>query len=82
MGLGEGPSPWKLEGLQGRACSTPLVLAGNGAQIDTTTMAGRLVFGIFAAPAEFSGGELIRVSTRGEAGRVGLDPSAWPAGRR
>ena len=29
------------------------VLAGDGAQIDTTTAAGRLVFGIFAALAEF-----------------------------
>ena len=29
------------------------VLAGQGAQIDTTTAAGRLVFGIFAALAEF-----------------------------
>ncbi len=35
------------------------VLAGQGAQIDTTTAAGRLVFGIFAAPAEFER-ELIR----------------------
>ena len=30
------------------------VLAGQGAQIDTTTAAGRLVFGIFAALAEFA----------------------------
>ena len=29
------------------------VLAGQGAQVDTTTAAGRLVFGIFAALAEF-----------------------------
>ena len=29
------------------------VLAGDGAQVDTTTAAGRLVFGIFAALAEF-----------------------------
>ena len=32
------------------------VLAGQGAQIDTTTAAGRLVFGIFAALAEFRAG--------------------------
>ena len=32
------------------------VLAGQGAQIDTTTAAGRLVFGIFAALAEFERG--------------------------
>ena len=38
------------------------VLAGDGAQIDTTTAAGRLVFGIFAALAEFER-ELIRDRT-------------------
>ena len=38
------------------------VLAGQGAQIDTTTAAGRLVFGIFTALAEFER-ELIRERT-------------------
>ncbi len=39
------------------------VLTGQGAQIDTTTANGRLVFGIFAALAEFET-ELIRERTR------------------
>lgn len=39
------------------------VLTGQGAQIDTTTAAGRLSFGIFAALAEFES-ELIRERTR------------------
>ena len=38
------------------------VLSGQGAQIDTTTAGGRLVFGIFAALAEFER-ELIRERT-------------------
>ena len=39
------------------------VVAGAGAQIDTTTANGKLVFGIFAALAEFEA-ELIRERTR------------------
>lgn len=39
------------------------VLAGAGAQIDTTTANGRLIFGIFAALSEFEA-ELIRERTR------------------
>ena len=47
------------------------VLAGQGAQVDTTTAAGRLVFGIFAALAEFER-ELIRERTvAGARGRAG-----------
>ena len=66
---------WKLDRL-GRNLTHPVntvqeisargvglrVLTGQGAQIDTTTAAGRLVFGIFAALAEFEG-ELIRERT-------------------
>lgn len=60
------------------------VLAGHGAQIDTTTANGRLVFGIFAAVAEFEA-ELTHERTR--AGLVAArrpppedDPGRPPAG--
>lgn len=39
------------------------VLAGHGAEIDTTTAGGKLIFGVFAALAEFER-ELIRERTR------------------
>ena len=52
------------------------VLAGQGAQIDTTTAAGRLVSGIFAALAEFER-ELIRERTR-----AGLQVAKWARGRK
>ena len=41
------------------------VLAGQGAELDTTTASGKLLFGIFAALAEFER-ELIRERTRAE----------------
>ena len=41
-----------MHDLTGRVISLK-VLAGHGAAIDTTTAAGKFVFGIFAAPAEF-----------------------------
>jgi DNA invertase Pin-like site-specific DNA recombinase len=40
------------------------VLTGQGANIDTTTASGKLIFGIFAALAEFEG-DLIRERTMG-----------------
>jgi len=65
------------------------VLTGQGAQIDTTTAAGRLSFGIFAALAEFES-ELIRERTiaglqaaraRPKVGKkVHADQSAGPHG--
>ena len=51
-----------VEELQGRGIGLR-VLAGAGAEIDTTTANGRLVFGIFAALAEFER-ELIAERTR------------------
>ena len=52
------------------------MLAGDGAQIDTTTAAGRLVSGIFAALAEFEreldpGNAPWPSSSRGTFGRKG-----------
>ena len=50
-----------VEALSGRGVGLR-VLTGQGAQIDTTAASGRLVFGIFAALAEFER-ELIRERT-------------------
>lgn len=58
------------------------VLAGAGAQIDTTTANGRLAFGIFAAFAEFER-ELISERTQAglaaarARGRLGGRPARW-----
>ena len=51
------------------------VLAGQGAEIDTTTASGKLIFGIFASLSEFER-ELIRESTK-----AGLD-AARARGRK
>ena len=67
------------------------VLTGQGAPIDTTTAAGRLVFGIFAALAEFER-ELIRERTlagltaartprRQEGSRCRKPRCGWPRSR-
>ena len=49
------------------------VLTGQGAAIDTTTAAGKLVFGIFAAPAEF---ERELISERMIAPGLGVRPGS------
>ena len=70
-----------VEELQGRGVGLR-VLAGAGAEIDTTTANGRLVFGIFAALAEFER-ELIAERTRAglaaarARGRLGGRPARW-----
>src|SRR5512135_2674798 len=51
------------------------VLTGQGAAIDTTTAAGKLVFGIFAALAEFGAG----ADRRADPGRPGLGAGAGAA---
>jgi DNA invertase Pin-like site-specific DNA recombinase len=52
------------------------VLTGHGAAIDTTTPGGKLVFGIFAALAEF---ERELISERTQAGLASARP--WTQGR-
>ena len=53
------------------------ILTGQGASIDTTTAAGKLVFGIFAALAEFER-ELIVERTRAGLG-PGTRTQGWPS---
>ena len=55
------------------------VLTGQGAQIDTTTAAGRLVFGIFAALAEF---ERVLIRERTVAGLAAARARGRKGGRR
>lgn len=64
------------------------VLTGHGAQIDTTTPSGRLVFGLFAALAEFERELIVErtraglAAARGRQGGVHVKwispPSKWP----
>ena len=56
------------------------VLADDGAQIDTTAAAGRLVFGIFAALAEFERGADPRTHRGRAQGRAG--PRGRKGGRK
>jgi DNA invertase Pin-like site-specific DNA recombinase len=53
------------------------VLSGQGASIDTTTPAGKFVFGIFAALFEFER----ELNFRADQGRSGLRACPWPQGR-
>lgn len=55
------------------------VLSGQGANIDTTTASGRLVFGIFAALAEF---EHALISERTQAGLAAARARGRKGGRR
>jgi DNA invertase Pin-like site-specific DNA recombinase len=54
------------------------ILAGHGAQIDTTTPNGRLVFGVFAALAEFERDLIIERTNAG----VNSDGSLKAAGAK
>lgn len=67
-----------VEALNGRGIGLK-VLAGQGAEIDTTTPAGRMVFGIFASLAEFER-DLIRERTM--AGLVSARARGRKGGRR
>lgn len=51
-----------LQGTTAAVTIGRLLLTGQGANIDTTTASGKLIFGIFAALAEFEG-DLIRERT-------------------
>ena len=54
------------------------VHTGQGAQIDTTTAAGRLSFGIFAALAEFGSGLIRERTMAGTSGGTRPRPERWP----